>query len=190
MKEAQAYRKVMYLTELDHSRILRELESLPWSDVKTLTLGQRRVAWLRVTDLVENTIPSQASTFRYVDAMQRAPILLGVMRRVGLALGATLDDFGTAYASRMAAGDEVPPHADDYSGYYAEYHRVQIVLAQSADANFSIDGARVATQPRDCGVFDNTREHSVQAGSSERCVVLLDVRQRQLPNGLGMEFAE
>ena len=190
MRESRPYRKFTTLTELDLSRMLREMEALPWSEVETKTLGKRSVAWLRVTDAGRNEIPAAEAAFRYVEAIRQAPCTLAVLRRLGFALGARLDDLGSAYVSRMSPGDVVPPHADDYSPYYSGYHRVQVVLKQSPDAAFAVGGDSIATQPRDCGVFDNLLEHSVQAGSGERCVLLVDVRARALANGLTMEFAQ
>jgi hypothetical protein len=98
-------------------------------------------------------------------ALLSCPYIMEIMAEIGAV-------WGRSRLMALAAGAEVPPHADSHY-YWRTHHRLHIPVITNPGVRFSCGDESVHMAAGECWMFDSFRWHDVQNKGTERRVHLV-----------------
>ena len=98
-------------------------------------------------------------------ALLRCPYIMQIMAEIGAV-------WGRSRLMALAAGAEVPPHADSHY-YWRTHHRLHIPVITNPRVQFTCGEETVHMAAGECWMFDSFRWHDVQNKGTERRVHLV-----------------
>ena len=98
-------------------------------------------------------------------ALLQCPYIMEIMAEIGAV-------WGRSRLMALAAGAEVPPHADSHY-YWRTHHRLHIPVITNPGVRFTCGDESVHMAAGECWMFDSFRWHDVQNKGTERRVHLV-----------------
>ena len=98
-------------------------------------------------------------------ALLQCPYIMQIMAEIGAV-------WGRSRLMALAAGAEVPPHADSHY-YWRTHHRLHIPVITNPGVRFTCGDESVHMAAGECWMFDSFRWHDVQNKGAERRVHLV-----------------
>lgn len=98
-------------------------------------------------------------------ALLQCPYIMEIMAEIGAV-------WGRSRLMALAAGAEVPPHADSHY-YWRTHHRLHIPVITNPGVRFTCGDQSVHMAAGECWMFDSFRWHDVQNKGTERRVHLV-----------------